>query len=326
MTPTTTVGDWAGDRLAHEAVVFDRDDQVRARVLPYVREGLERGESMVVVASDTVRGIIADEFGSATDEFAVFADSIDHWAGGWPETLAANQEGMTSLIEAGLPWRRIGEPVWMALPGGDVWSRYEAIANEAFSDYPYYSLCLHDTRRLSPELVDNALRTHPLLWDGTEVTPSPHYQSTEAFLRSQEPLWSRAPDDREGSTVTRAGEARHLVHAGMPPSASHVLTGDVVLAVHELVVNAITAAGAAEVTHWRENGAVVWEVSDDGLGMHETAAGYTPPRHEQERGRGLWIARTLADEATVRPYGPGTAVRLWFALHDAPGDTTGHPA
>ena len=46
MTPTTTVGDWAGDRLAHEAVVFDRDNQVRARVLPFVQEGLDRGEPM----------------------------------------------------------------------------------------------------------------------------------------------------------------------------------------------------------------------------------------------------------------------------------------
>ena len=87
------------------------------------------------------------------------------------------------------------------------------------------------------------------------------------------------------------------------------------LAVHELVANALTAAGAAEVSHWRTGGSHVWEVRDDGIGMHATTAGYAPPRHDLPSGRGLWIARSLADEATVRPYGPGSAIRLYFREH-----------
>ena len=42
MTSVSTVGDWAGHGLAHEAFVFDSDDLVRARVVPFVAEGLER--------------------------------------------------------------------------------------------------------------------------------------------------------------------------------------------------------------------------------------------------------------------------------------------
>jgi anti-sigma regulatory factor (Ser/Thr protein kinase) len=311
MTSVSTVGDWAGDRLAHEAFVFDSDATVRSRVLPFVEEGLERGQPLVVVASDRVRGMLEGEFGSVVDEFAVFAPSQGHWVGG-SETLASYQDAMTPLIESGTPWRLVGEPTWLALPGGDLWSRYEAVANEAFADYPYYSLCLHDRRRLDPEVIAAALRTHPLTWDEGRVVPSPQYQPTAAFLRSVEPAWTQAPEDRASVTVTRAGDARHFVRAGLPEGATEEEVDSVVLAVHELVVNAIVAAGAAEVSQWRDDGLQVWEVRDDGLGMHETAAGYAPPPAEGPSGRGLWIARSLADEATVRPYGPGTAVRLYF--------------
>lgn len=101
-----------------------------------------------------------------------------------------------------------------------------------------------------------------------------------------------------------------------------VLSGDVPthrveevqLAVHELVVNALTATGAVTVSHWREGDTTVWEVRDDGPGLHDTAAGYRPPPPDTMGGRGLWLARSFADEAVVRPHGPGTAIRLYFRV------------
>jgi anti-sigma regulatory factor (Ser/Thr protein kinase) len=56
--------------------------------------------------------------------------------------------------------------------------------------------------------------------------------------------------------------------------------------------------------------------------MHDVAAGYTPPSREPTGGRGLWLARSLADEASVRSHGPGTAVRLYFARGAATGSGT----
>jgi anti-sigma regulatory factor (Ser/Thr protein kinase) len=87
---------------------------------------------------------------------------------------------------------------------------------------------------------------------------------------------------------------------------------DVVLAVHELVSNAIRAAGAAGLSTWLSGDVLVWEVTDAGPGLHEATAGYVPPRDDVEGGRGLWIARSLADDATVAPDAPGTAIRLFF--------------
>lgn len=306
-----SVSGWAGNGFAHEACVFDDDDALRARMLPFLEEAMARGEATLVVAGERVRALVADTLVDGGGEPALLADSEEFWQGG-AQTLAAYQESMRPLLEAGKPWRFIGEPTWLAGPGGEVWSRYEAVSNDAFADYPCYSLCLHDRRRLSPDLIECALRTHPLTWNGATVVASPDYQPTEAFLRSEEAPWTPRPEERDWAVVTRPAAARALVHQVLGDGHREEHVEDVVLAVHELVANALEAAGAAEVSHWRTRVGHAWEVSDDGIGMHKTSAGYAPPPSDVPTGRGLWIARSLADDAIVRPYGPGTAARLYF--------------
>lgn len=306
-----TVGGWTGAGLAHEAFLFDDDRQARDRCVPFVREGLDRGEPIVVVAGGRVRRVLEEAFGDLTAQFAVFAEAEGAWLGG-AGTLAAYQESMRPLLEARRPWRLIGEPVWLAGTGGAVWSRFEAVANEAFAGYPYYSLCLHDRRLLDAPLVDAQLRAHPTVWDGSAPVPNPSYVPTSVFLRSVEPRWEPAPAGPDVLRVASAWDALPALRPMTDRLASPRRRDDVLLAVYELVSNALRAAGAAEVRHWVSGGFGVWEVSDEGPGMYDATAGYAPPAEGLRGGRGLWLARGLADDATVRERGPGTAVRLYF--------------
>ncbi len=309
----TTARDWTGDRLAHEALLFDSDDQLRARILPFAGQAFEAGQELAVIASDRVRTVLADAFGAQAERLGTFADADAQWAGG-PQTMSWYESSLAARLAAGRPWRLIVEPTWMAQPGGEVWSRYDAVANALFADYPCYSLCVHDRRRVPSHLANEVRRVHPLVWDGSRTVESPDYQHPQDFLRSVEPAWYPAPEDRRGVTVARANEARSLVRAALPQEVPQVWADEVQLAVHELVVNALEAAGTAEVNQWREDKTMVWEVSDDGPGLHDTTAGYLPPPRDTMGGRGLWLARSLADEAVVRPHGPGTAIRLYFRL------------
>lgn len=312
MRAATTVGGWTGERFAHEAFVYETDDQVTERVLPYLEEGLEREEPTIVVSSELVRGLIEDELGPRVEELTVFEDSSLFWQGSGLQTLAAYQESMRPLLELGRPWRLVGEPAWLLEPGGEQWSLLEAVANDAFAEYPYYSLCLHDRRRVPGPLIENQLRSHPLVWDGHDVVPSPLYEPTEDFIRSFEPPWEPRPEQREQLTVTDCSTARRWVRRQAEQDSGE-RADDVVLAVHELVANAVEAAGSAELSTWRVNGAQVWEVADSGSGLHDASAGYAPPPLELlTGGRGLWLVRSLADEMLVRPTGPGTAVRAYF--------------
>jgi anti-sigma regulatory factor (Ser/Thr protein kinase) len=315
VTATSSVGGWTGDRFAHEAFVYDDEQAVLERVVPFVEDGLTLGQATIVVASEPVREVLADSLGSAVDELAAFADSAGFWQGSGQQTLAAYHQSMRPLLEAGRPWRLVGEPTWLMAPGGQSWSRFEAVANDAFADYPYYSLCLHDRRRLEPQLIDNQLRVHPTVWDGGAIVPSPLYEPTEEFLRSVQPAWALAPRERTEAVVGDCSSARRWVRELVGGEASDMgdRGDDVMLAVHELVANALRAAGAAEVSTWAVNGTRVWEVADPGPGLHHASAGYAPPPLDLTGGRGLWLARSLADDLLVRPHGPGTAMRLLFA-------------
>jgi anti-sigma regulatory factor (Ser/Thr protein kinase) len=326
VSAATTVGGWTGERFAHEAFVYDRADEALERVVPFVEEGLERGEPTIVVASPLVGEALTRRLGPAVDELAVFADSAGFWQGSGQATLAAYHESMEPLLEADRPWRLVGEPTWLTAPGGEAWSRFEAVANDAFAGYPYYSLCLHDSTRIPPRLVENQLRAHPLVWDGADVVPSPHYWTTEDFLRSGEPAWVPAPAQRGRVDVTDCASARRFVYAqldrgtgGRAEDAGRA--DDVALAVNELVSNALKAAGAAELSTWSENGTRVWQVADHGSGFHAASAGYAPPPLDLVGGRGLWLARSLADDLRVRPDGPGTVVRLLFTRPEARPET-----
>jgi anti-sigma regulatory factor (Ser/Thr protein kinase) len=290
------------------------DAELRARLVPFVDEGLAAGHAVVVVAGAQVRSVLLDRFGTGVQDFAVFVDADEAWVGG-AQTMGWYRDSVLPLVGSGRPCRVVAEATWMAHPWGAVWSRYDAVANEVFADEPCHILCVHDRRSVPQPLLEEALRVHPLVWDGTETVDSSSHVPTDEFLRSVEPAWAPAPDRRETRTVTAAVEARAVISTALSGWAPEGLQDDVTLAVNELVSNAVRAAGTAEISHWRDGPAMVWEVSDSGPGMHETRAGYLPPPADDLSGRGLWIARTLADDAVVRPHGPGTAIRLFFSQY-----------
>jgi anti-sigma regulatory factor (Ser/Thr protein kinase) len=68
---------------------------------------------------------------------------------------------------------------------------------------------------------------------------------------------------------------------------------DVVLVAHELATNVIRHGGGfGRLRMWRERGRIVCWVSDAGPGM---PALVREPDQQRPGGRGLWIARRLAD-------------------------------
>jgi anti-sigma regulatory factor (Ser/Thr protein kinase) len=314
---TATVGAWTGQRFAHEAFVFETDEQARSRLLPFVEEGLDRDEAVVVVAGDRVRRLITSAFGNRTGDLAVLAPAETFWQGGH-QTLATYRQSMEPLLSAGAPWRLVGEPVWLSAPGGDTWSRFEAVANDAFADFPYYSLCLHDRRRLAPSLVDAQLRVHPWVWDGSGPVHSATYESTRDFLERVEPPVTPLPAHARTCRLVDLPSARRHLRSWMDTSLVAPRTDEVLLAVYELVTNALRAAGEAWVDEWVEDATMVWQVRDPGPGLADVTAGYVPPPRDPSSGRGLWLARSLADDSSLRSQpGQGTTARLLFRVDPA---------
>jgi serine/threonine-protein kinase RsbW len=86
---------------------------------------------------------------------------------------------------------------------------------------------------------------------------------------------------------------------------------DFVLAVNELVTNAVQhGGGSGDVRLWRTATAVWCEVTDRGPGFAAGRDGYRLPPAQAPGGRGLWLVHRLCDEVTIATGPVGTTVRV----------------
>lgn len=93
---------------------------------------------------------------------------------------------------------------------------------------------------------------------------------------------------------------------------------DFVLAVNEIVTNAVRhAGGGGTLRLWRAGGVLICEVTDrgDGIPRERLRGAALPPSHAIS-GRGLWLARHLVDDVAVTTGEAGTIVKLSSALPD----------
>ena len=88
--------------------------------------------------------------------------------------------------------------------------------------------------------------------------------------------------------------------------------GDFVLAVHEVASNAIVhGGGKGRIVLDHGEGGLRCAIADDGPGLTgPTPPGSLPAADEAEHGRGLWLARALADRLDVVVCAAGTTVTL----------------
>jgi anti-sigma regulatory factor (Ser/Thr protein kinase) len=94
--------------------------------------------------------------------------------------------------------------------------------------------------------------------------------------------------------------------AGMPDEA----VGDFVIAVNEVATNAVThGAGQAVLRTWVVNGDLIVEVHDEG-------AWKPGPRPGAVGGMGLWVARLLSSDLTLRVGSGGSTVIMRFPGKD----------
>src|SRR3954452_22287801 len=214
MTSMRPTGEWDGTAFAHEGFVFGTDREVLDRVVPFAVEGLSRGEPVLVVAGKRVRRLLAEELGQDVRRLATFAAAETWWRGGHG-TLHAYDRDLRALRAAVPTWRLVAEPVWLAREDGREWSRFEAVATRCYAAMPYYSLCLHDRRRLPASVLDAVVRTHPLTWSGHALVAAPVYEAPQRFVRSVQPDGDPRPGHSAARTVTEPREARRALAAAV---------------------------------------------------------------------------------------------------------------
>ena len=122
-------------------------------------------------------------------------------------------------------------------------------------------------------------------------------------------------DERYPAITASVTEARRAVAAWLQArSIGGPRVPDLLLALTELVTNAVTVASeAVEVRAWLTEDAVMTEVTDDGPGFEGTLPAGRTIDPMVTRGRGLFLVANLVDECTIVSGPRGTIVRCLVA-------------
>jgi anti-sigma regulatory factor (Ser/Thr protein kinase) len=297
----------------HEALFYRGDDDFLAGVLPFVREGLERDEAVVVAEPSERLDLLRDALGgeAAAVDFLDMAE-----IGANPSRIIAVWAAAVDLhTKAGRGLRGVGEPAFYGRREVELLEcqLHELLLNEAFDSGPAWRLmCPYDERLLPRAVCRGALRAHPVRSTSEHRLPSTDY-ALDGHLAA---LAERLPRPREGVLSGRYGPGdvpatrRTVAHwarsCGLPDEQVEALQ----LAASELATNSLRhGGGEGTVAMWTESGAAVVEFSDAGH-LRDPLSGRLHPPPEQEGGRGLYLVNQLCDLVQVRTSAQGTTVRV----------------
>ena len=311
---TALLGETVPARGFEHEVLFYRDDEgFLAGLLPFITDGLERDEAVVVAEPRPRMELLRDALGD--DAAAVsFLDMAEIGAnpariiGVW----AAALEKHTS---AGQHLRGIGEPAFHGRRDLEFveCQLHEQLLNHAFDGGPAWRLlCPYDEVKLPRAVVRAALHTHPI------QTTVADRQTLDSFARDGHVEGFAAPLPKPTDAVlrgefgptdvpaTRRTVAQYARRCGLSQEQVEVLE----LAASELATNSIRyGGGAGMLAMWVEPDAVVVEFTDSGH-LADPLTGRLMPPLDSPGGRGLYLVHQLCDLVQVRSSPRGTTVRV----------------
>lgn len=286
-------------------------------VVPFIREGLDGDEAVLVAVDPSKISLIKDRLGKDSGMVA-FVDMPA--LGRNPARIIPVWRQYVAEHRPLGPIRGVGEPIWPGRSDAEMVEchLHESLLNLAFDDGPVWRLaCPYDTDGLASEVIDEARRTHPFVLEGGVRRASGRYAAARAvtevfdsaFPKPEGPAATVRFDLGSLATVRRlASEAAE--RAGVDPDRSM----DLVVAVNEVATNSLRyGGGRGTLRMWQEGRVFICEIRDEGYIDHPLV-GREVPTPDQVGGRGLWMVNQLCDLVQLRSSPTGAAVRLHTTL------------
>jgi anti-sigma regulatory factor (Ser/Thr protein kinase) len=300
----------------HEALLYAGDDGFLDGAMPFVLEGLEADEPMLLVLNaDKIQSIKGELNGNGASDRILFADMAEVGANpariipAW-RRFVDEHSGEHGLV------RGIGEPIWRGRTPDELVEsqRHEELLNLAFSgESSFRLLCPYDTAALHDEVIEEAVRSHPFVIEDGVRRSSAAFRGLSAISSPfDEPLPAPPASvqelqfDAESLAELRQLVATRAADAGLNPSRAN----DLVLAVNEVATNSVRHGGGLGMLRvWMGTRWLVCEIEDEGW-IGDPLVGREEPASDQSGGRGLWIANQVCDLVQVRTFAARSLVRL----------------
>jgi anti-sigma regulatory factor (Ser/Thr protein kinase) len=299
------------ETFEHLALFYRGDAEYLDGVVPFLLEGLDRGQAVAVAVPGRNLMLVEKALEDLADEVRLIdMERAGRNPGGiLPGVLYAFADAHPG------PVRIVGEPIWAERTPEEYPAcvQHEALINRAFAGRDLTVLCPYDSAELKPAVLADAERTHPELRDSCGGWPSPRYDPMAVLTDYNLPLPAPAAAAEFRFDLTLLAAARAFAETWSARyGLRHPRRGDLVLAASELCTNSVLYAGGEGVLRlWREPAQVVLEVCDRGT-VTDPLAGRVPAPSGRPGGRGLVLVNRLADLVRMHRALGGTRVRAFF--------------
>lgn len=188
---------WQLARNTHLCLLYESPEDQMSTVIPFLQSGLAHHERCLYVFDETRPETIhsaLQEAGVNVESFIdsgqlAFASSDDvYLAGGRFEPgrmLDLIQRTSQEALEMGYQSLRItGEMTWAlkGAPGTERLNEYEAKINLSITDSSWLALCQYNLNRFQPDILLDAIRTHPYVIQKELFCENPFYLPPESLL------------------------------------------------------------------------------------------------------------------------------------------------
>jgi len=296
----------------HEAFLWHDASDFTAGLVPFIEDGLQADESVMVAVIPEHTQWLRDGLATSADA-VTFVDMVDLGANP-ARIIPAWQKFLDTHAGANRPVRGIGEPIWPGRSAEELLEcqLHEALLNLAVDpEMPFWLLCPYDVEHLSPDVVEEAHRSHPVIVEADAYQGSPHYAgrahadsmfAAELAELNGEPFSMNFNADNLGRLL--AYVRLELYVAGLEADKA----SDLAVVIRRLALSSLhRGARQGVVRIWDQPKSMVCEVADD-VSVEDPLLGRRAPLAEDYDG--LWLANQLCDLVQVRAFIGGGTVRL----------------
>ena len=302
----------------HVGFFYRTEDEYAATVAGFLRDGLAAGDPAFAAIPPARIDLVRDALGADAPRVQ-FADMTE--MGLNPAWIIPRVRAFAGE-HAGRRVRYVGEPAWGSRSPAELReaTRHEALINVAFADADADILCPYDTTGLPAAVLDDAMRTHPLLLSDGSHGVSPMYAVPFRIPSSCSLPLPAPPHDamfhtyRTDLSEVRALVLKHARDAGLTDARAN----DLVLAVSEVAANTLRhTQSQGTLTIWHDPDEIVCEIHDEGT-ITDPLAGRRQPAPDALGGHGLWLVHQVCDLVELRSDRSGTTVRMHMAIRPRP--------
>lgn len=296
----------------HEAFLWAEPADFTAGLVPFLADGLDADEPMMVAVGAEHTRWLQDALGPRADTIE-FVDM--HELGRNPaRIIPAWQRFLDEKAVGGRPVRGIGEPIWPGRRAEELLEcqLHEALLNVAVDpELPFWLICPYDTGQLGDAVIEEAYRSHPVLVETDRYTGSAGYAGRAHVDSLFSADLGAPPAQVRQAHFTSADVGRLLSYTRLEfyvAGLSAARAADLGQVVERLAASSLhRGSTGGTVTIWTQPGGVVCEVADD-LPVDDPLLGRRAPSGEDHDA--LWVANQLCDLVQFRSTSRGSAVRV----------------